>query len=97
MDDTEGSEQWRIQFNELADLVGQPVVMVTTLATLILGGIGAFWIQKLSGSQLTTLPVMALSLGGGALVGWVDLQFIGLIGFFALLVLVFVLILKRAA
>ena len=97
MDDTEGSEQWRIQFNELAELVGQPVVMVTTLATLILGGIGAYWIQKLSGSQLTTLPVMALSLGGGALVGWVDLQFIGLIGFFALLVLVFVLILKRAA
>ena len=93
----EGNDRWRMQFNSLAELLGQPVVMVTTLVVLVLGGIAAFWIQKLSGSQLTTLPVIALALGGGALVGWVDLAFIGIIGFFALIVLVFVLILKRAA
>lgn len=97
LQNTGGSARWRSQFNSTAEWLGQPVIMITTIATLILGLIAAYFFQKVSGSQLTTLPVIALSLAGGALVGWVSLAFIGVLAFAGLLVVAFVVILKRAS
>ena len=96
LQNTGGDVDWRTQFNSTADLLGQPVIMVSTFVVILLGGISAWFIQKISGSGLTTLPVMAIALAGGALVGWVHLAFIGILGFAALLVFAFVVILKRA-
>ena len=92
----DGSAQWQSQFDVLADFIGQPLIMVKTLIVVILGAIAAWWSQKQADSPLITLPVMGLALGGGALVGWVSLAFIGILGFAGLFVFVFVTVLKRA-
>lgn len=96
LQDTGGGERWRTQFNSTADWLGQPVVMVSTFVTLIVGAIAAWFGSKLAKSPLVTLPIMTITLAGGAIVGWVHLGFIAIIGFFALLIFAFVVILKRA-
>lgn len=93
----DGAEFWRTQFDPLADWIGQPVIMVKTLATIIIGLIAAWFFQRIAKSQLVSLPVLSLTLAGGALVGWVHMGFIGILGFAALLVFVFVTVLKRAS
>ena len=94
--DTGGGARWRTQFNSTAEWLGQPVIMITTIVVVILGLIAAWFIQKISKSQLVTLPVLAISLAGGALLGWVHLGLIGITAFFSLLILAFVLVLKRS-
>ena len=92
----EGSASWASQFNALADWVGQPVIMVTTTITVIISLIAAYFVQRMSGSPLVSMPVIALGVGGGALIGFVSLTFIGVIALFGILTLAFVLVLKRA-
>ena len=95
--DTGGSAAWRTQFNSTADWLGQPVIMISTFVVFIIGAVAAWYAQKLAKSPLVTLPTMTIALAGGAVVGWVHLGFLALIGFFAALVFMFVVILKRAS
>ena len=93
---TGGSEIWRDQFTSTADWLGQPVIMISTVLTLILGLAAAWGASKLAKSQLVTLPALAIVLAGGAIVGFVSLQLIGALAFMGLLVFLFVVVLKRA-
>ena len=83
------------QFEDLADSLQQPVSMVSTAFVLVIGLIAAVWAAKLTGNGLVTIPVLAIVIAAGTLIGFVPMVLTGSIGFMAALTVGFVLFLKR--
>ena len=91
----EGDTAWNTQFDAMASWTGQSATMITTLITLALAVACAVFFSKLAGSGLVTLPIITIALLGGAMIGWVYIQLVALMGFVGLVVLAWILVLKR--
>ena len=83
-------------WTNLASWLSLPEMMVEFLFAATIAIIVWFFAWKMTGNQGVGLPVVAVVLLGSALLGWVQLQLIAILGFMAILSLAFVLFFKRA-
>lgn len=82
-------------FQGLGEWTGIPQKTVSTLIVLVFASLCAYYGMKVSGSGLVVIPCMAVVLGAGALLGFVPMTFLAIMGAMCALAISFLLFLKR--
>ena len=91
----ENSEIISTSFQGLGEWTGIPQKTVSTLIVLVFASLCAYYGMKVSGSGLVVIPCMAVVLGAGALLGFVPMTFLAIMGAMCALAISFLLFLKR--
>ena len=82
-------------FRGLQDWTGVPERTISTIVVILFGVGVAYFGMRIAESALVVIPVFVIVLAGGAMLGWVPMQLIAIMGVMSALIVSFLFFLKR--